>query len=108
MTHYAIANTTSGQSLGIYAADTPLAAYRYLLADAGGDTILHGREAIDYAEREGLTLHKHADPTEDARDGLTIDEAEGVAAIDPALVWIDRGGHIPRDLVITEVATPDA
>jgi hypothetical protein len=62
----------------------------YAAAQEIADTILHGREAIDYAEREGLTLRKHADPTEDARDGLTIDEAEGVAAIDPALIWCVR------------------
>ena len=50
-------------------------------------TTLTGYDAIDYAERHGLTLAKYADPTEDARTGLTIDQAEQIAAEDPSLIY---------------------
>ena len=54
---------------------------------------LHGREAILYAERHGLALNKYADPTEGAREGLTVGEANDVASEDPDLIWIyDREG----------------
>lgn len=49
---------------------------------------LTGRDAISYAEANGLTLSKHADPTEGTRAGLTVEEAEEVAAEDPSLIWI--------------------
>lgn len=52
--------------------------------------ILTGHDAIEYAEKFGFALSKHADPTEGARDGLTIDEAREIAAEDPGLVYIDR------------------
>ena len=51
---------------------------------------LTGREAIEYAERQGLTLSKYTDPTEEARHGLTPDEAEEVAREDAGLIYIDR------------------
>lgn len=53
-------------------------------------TTLTGTDAIRYAEQNGLTLSKYADPTEGAREGLTVDEARDVAAQDPGLIWIDR------------------
>ncbi len=49
---------------------------------------LTGYDAIDYAKRHRLTLAKYADPTEDARTGLTPDEARAVAAEDPSLVYV--------------------
>ena len=49
---------------------------------------LTGREAIEYARKHGLALHKYADPTEGSRADLTIEEAEAVIAEDPGLVWI--------------------
>lgn len=50
---------------------------------------LTGTDAIDHAEREGLRVAKHADPTEDARERLTLEEAREVAREDPSLVYID-------------------
>ena len=50
---------------------------------------LTGTEAIDYARKNDLTLNKYADPTEDARSGLTPEEAEDVAAEDPSLIWLE-------------------
>ena len=50
--------------------------------------IITGQAAIDHAEQSGLTLNKYADPIEEARDGLTIDEAEEVARVDASLIWI--------------------
>ena len=48
-----------------------------------------GIEAIEYARVNDLTLNKYADPTEDARSGLTPEEAEDVAAEDPSLIWLE-------------------
>lgn len=53
---------------------------------------LSGYEAIEYAERCGLKLNKYNDPTEPAREGLTVEEAEQVADEDPGLIWIDVDG----------------
>lgn len=52
-------------------------------------TRLIGREAIDYAEQHGLTLKKYTDPTEEAREGLTVAEANAVVGEDPSLIYID-------------------
>jgi putative transcriptional regulator len=41
------------------------------------------------AKRYQLKLHKYTDPTEDARDGLTIAEAEAVASEDPSLIYVE-------------------
>lgn len=50
---------------------------------------LNAHDAIAYAERYGLTLDKHADPTEPARDGLTPDQAREIATEDPSLIYLD-------------------
>jgi DNA-binding XRE family transcriptional regulator len=50
---------------------------------------LHGREAIEYAGTHGLTLSKYADPIEDAREGLSIEEAEEVLSEDPGLIYVE-------------------
>ena len=52
------------------------------------NSIITGYDAINYAEANGLTLNKYADPIEDGRTGLTVDEARKVAAEDPGLIWI--------------------
>ena len=49
---------------------------------------LTGREAIDYAEANGLTLNKYEDPTEEAHTGLTVDQANKIAREDASLIWI--------------------
>lgn len=57
---------------------------------------LTGYDAIEYAERAGLTLSKYADPTEAARDSLTPDEAREIAAEDPSLIYVEipRATHV--------------
>ncbi len=50
---------------------------------------LTGRAALDYAARHGLELCKHSDPTEGAREGLSVDEAERIAREDAELVYLD-------------------
>src|SRR5688572_30528758 len=50
---------------------------------------LVGFEAIEYAEKAGLTLHKSADSIDDGADGLTAAEAEAIADVDPDLIWLD-------------------
>jgi len=54
---------------------------------------LTGFEAIEYAEKEGLTLHKSANSIDEGADGLTIAEAEAIADDDPELIWLD----VPSD-----------
>jgi hypothetical protein len=50
---------------------------------------LTGFDAIAYAEQEGLPLHKAADRIDDARDGLSVAEAEAIATEDPELIWVE-------------------
>jgi hypothetical protein len=50
---------------------------------------LTGFDAIEYAEKESLPLHKAADHIDEGRDNLTIAEAEAIAAEDPDLIWLD-------------------
>jgi hypothetical protein len=50
---------------------------------------LTGFEAIAFAELEGRTLHKAADRIDESRDGLTVAEAEAIAAEDPNLIWLE-------------------
>jgi hypothetical protein len=51
---------------------------------------LEGPEAIDVAEAFGLPLCKYADPTEDARTDLTVNEARRVATEqDVWLIYLD-------------------
>lgn len=66
-----------------------------------------GQDAIEYAREHGLTLNKYADPTEDARQGLTADEAEEIAREDPSLIYIAAP---PRRELQIEIAvdTPEA
>ena len=52
-------------------------------------TKLHGTEAVDYAERTGAELHKYNDPTEPARDGLSVEEARQICQEDGSLIWCD-------------------
>jgi hypothetical protein len=49
---------------------------------------LTGFEAIEFAEKEGLPLNKAADSIDDAVEGLTIAEAEAIAAEDPDLIYL--------------------
>lgn len=48
-----------------------------------------GWSAIELAKKHGLMLSKYADPTEGAREGLTVVEAQEIAAEDPGLVYVD-------------------
>lgn len=50
---------------------------------------LTGFAAIEYAEQEGLTLNKHPDAIDGPRQGLSIAEAEAIAAENPNLIWLD-------------------
>jgi hypothetical protein len=54
-------------------------------------TVITGHAAIEFAERNGLTVQKYNDPLEAARDGLAVNEARAVAAEDPALIYLDLG-----------------
>lgn len=49
---------------------------------------LTGFEAIEFAEKEGLTLNKSADPIDPEAHGLTIAEAEAIATDNPERIWL--------------------
>jgi hypothetical protein len=61
---------------------------------------LTGIEAIEYAEANGLTLNKYNDPTEDAREGLTPEEARKIAREDSGLIYVEdvEQGMTHRDV----------
>jgi len=50
---------------------------------------LTGFDAIEYAEKEGLTLHKAANGIDGGADGLSVAEAEAIADDDPELIWLE-------------------
>ena len=56
---------------------------------------LTGFEAIEFAEKEGLTLNKAATSIDEVAEGLSIAEAEAIADDDddPDLIWLD----VPAD-----------
>lgn len=54
---------------------------------------LTGFEAIEYAEKERLTLNKAADHVDDEATGLSIAEAEAIASDNPDLIWL----NVPED-----------
>jgi len=54
---------------------------------------LSGFDAIEFAEKEGLTLNKSADSIDDGASGLTVAEAEAIADDRPELIWVD----VPAD-----------
>jgi hypothetical protein len=52
---------------------------------------LTGFAAIEFAEKEGLTLHKKAGRIDEGADALSVAEAEAIAEGDPDSIWIDVG-----------------
>jgi len=51
-------------------------------------------DLLDAADRLGLNIGKHADPTAPAADGLDSLDAEEIAEEDPSLVYVDLTGQI--------------
>jgi hypothetical protein len=50
---------------------------------------LTGFDAIEFAQREGLSLNKAADRIDNAVEGLTVAEAEAIATDRPDLIWLE-------------------
>jgi hypothetical protein len=50
---------------------------------------LTGYAAIEFAEKQNLTLSKHGDAVDDPARGLSIAEAEAVAEDDEDLIFLD-------------------
>ena len=50
---------------------------------------LTGFEAIEYAEKQGMSLNKHPDSISGPRTGLNVAEAEAIASDDPSLIWLE-------------------
>ena len=48
-----------------------------------------GSRAIEVAAVTGRRLCKYADPIEDAREDVTVEEAREIAREDASLIWID-------------------
>ena len=57
-------------------------------------TTITGLDAINHAAEHGLTLSKYSDPVEDAREGLTVDEAREVATEDASLIYLQVATHV--------------
>lgn len=66
---------------------------------------LTGFAAIEFAEANDLLLNKYNDPTEDARQDLTPDEARAVAREDARLIWIDASEGLERAKMTQPIAT---
>lgn len=50
-----------------------------------------GNEAIELAEADSsITLNKYNDPTEEAREGITIEEARQIAKEDVNLIYATK------------------
>ena len=55
-------------------------------------TVLHGHEAIEYYMAHwDSRLCKYADPVEDAREDLSLEEAQAIARVDPRLIYVEVG-----------------
>jgi hypothetical protein len=50
---------------------------------------LTGFDAIVFAEKQGMTLSMRGDKVDEARHGLTVAEAEALAAEDESLIYLD-------------------
>jgi hypothetical protein len=50
---------------------------------------LTGYAAIEFAEKQNLTLKKHGDSIDEPADGLTVAEAEAIAEEDESLIYLD-------------------
>lgn len=60
---------------------------------------LSGKDAIEYARKNDLRLSKYTDPTEDARDDLTVEDAEEIAREDANLIYLEVEGMTYREAV---------
>lgn len=61
------------------------------------DTVtLYGYDAIAYAEAHDMTLAKTADPTEGAREGVSVGEARQIATQDSSLLSLSLPWHTVR------------
>src|SRR5690348_14295595 len=60
-----------------------------------GEAVMHltGFDAIEYAEKAGLTLHKAATSIDEAAEDLSMAEAEALADGGRDLIWLD----VPSD-----------
>lgn len=68
-------------------------------------TTLTGIAAINAAEALDLSLSKYADPTEGAREGLTVEEAREIAKIDASLIWVEMAAPANKtEAIQTEAA----
>lgn len=54
-----------------------------------------GADAIAYAKAHGMLLNRYGDSTGPAREGLSVAEAEEIAARDPALIYLHVRGLEP-------------
>lgn len=56
---------------------------------------LTGHDAIEYAEQtEGAILCSYTDPTEEGREGITVDEAREIARQDPTLIYCEPDAEV--------------
>ena len=66
-----------------------------------------GWDAIEYAEARGVALSKYTDPTDDAHEGLTPDEAREVASEDPGLIYLDTTSTLDTGSIVRTTSGAD-
>lgn len=56
--------------------------------NAEGEPCRDFADLLAFASDLGLTICKYADPVEDAREGLAVDEATDIMREDPSLIYV--------------------
>lgn len=67
----------------------------------------HGRRALADAHAHGWTLCSYASPVDDARDGLTVEQAAGIAAEDAGLIYVRAPGWLTEGARVVAGRGPD-
>lgn len=58
---------------------------------------LQGGDVLEYLRRNPSEVcNKHADPLEEACEGVTLEEAEQIAREDAGLLWVELGSEAER------------
>ena len=58
-------------------------------------TRLHGAEAIEYCEKTGTKPNHYTTPIDDAREKITLEEANDIAREDAGLIYVEVEEGVP-------------
>jgi hypothetical protein len=70
-------------------------------------TIIRGHQAIAAAAALGVTLCKYADPIENARAGVTVEEATEIARDDAGLLFLEVNDDLDECSVFGQTVETD-